>query len=413
MRIVSLTAENVKRLKAVHIKPDGDLVVLSGANAQGKTSVLDAIWLALGGGAASRSTPQPIREGQDQARVTLNLGDLTVTRTWTGDKTTLKVEAADGARYGSPQSMLDNLVGRLSFDPLAFAQQDEKTQRSTLLSLVDLPFDPDELDARRRGAFEQRTDLNRQAKALRAQVDAFPASDELLPAQEQSLSDLLDQAQKARDYQQRAEQLRKDAAAAFLHLQNLRNAVAQAEEDWDSLSRQVEQIPDELPDPAAYEQQIRDLEQTNRKVRDAQQRARLVSDLEALESDTAELTERIAAIDTRKADGLREATMPLPGLGFDDTGVTYQGVPLKQASAAEQLRVSIAMAMALNPKLRVIRITDGSLLDSRNLALIEEMAHDNDFQVWIERVDETGDVGIVIEDGEVLYQPAAPLTVAQ
>ena len=93
--------------------------------------------------------------------------------------------------------------------------------------------------------------------------------------------------------------------------------------------------------------------------------------------------------------------MPISGLGFDDDGVTYQGVPLKQASAAEQLRVSVAMAMALNPKVRVIRITDGSLLDSDNLALIEQMAADQDFQVWIERVDETGTVGVVIEDGQV------------
>ena len=91
----------------------------------------------------------------------------------------------------------------------------------------------------------------------------------------------------------------------------------------------------------------------------------------------------------------------MPGLGFDDDGVTLDGVPFAQASAAEQLRVSVAMAMALNPKVRIIRITDGSLLDSENLALIEEMAGANGFQVWIERVDESGAVGVVIEDGEV------------
>ena len=59
------------------------------------------------------------------------------------------------------------------------------------------------------------------------------------------------------------------------------------------------------------------------------------------------------------------------------------------------------MAMVSNPKLRVILIRDGSLLDSENLKVIQEMAADLDFQVLIERVDDTGKVGIYIEDGEV------------
>ena len=61
MRIVRLTASNVKRLKAVDITPDGTLQIITGRNAQGKTSVLDAIWLALGGGAASKDTHREYR----------------------------------------------------------------------------------------------------------------------------------------------------------------------------------------------------------------------------------------------------------------------------------------------------------------------------------------------------------------
>ena len=59
-------------------------------------------------------------------------------------------------------------------------------------------------------------------------------------------------------------------------------------------------------------------------------------------------------------------------------------------------------AMAGNPKLRIIRITDGSLLDAKNLEIVREMAGSRDFQVWIERVDESGKVGIYLEDGAVV-----------
>ena len=49
MKIVSLQAENIKKLVAVEIKPDGNMVQITGKNGHGKTSVLDAIWWALAG----------------------------------------------------------------------------------------------------------------------------------------------------------------------------------------------------------------------------------------------------------------------------------------------------------------------------------------------------------------------------
>ena len=57
MKIISLHAENFKRLSAVDITPQGDLVVLSGANEQGKSSVLDAIMSALCGGRGMKDIP--------------------------------------------------------------------------------------------------------------------------------------------------------------------------------------------------------------------------------------------------------------------------------------------------------------------------------------------------------------------
>lgn len=57
--------------------------------------------------------------------------------------------------------------------------------------------------------------------------------------------------------------------------------------------------------------------------------------------------------------------------------------------------------MAANPDLRVIQIREGSLLDRESLDVIAELAGANDYQVWLECVDETGNLGVVIEDGMV------------
>ena len=91
----------------------------------------------------------------------------------------------------------------------------------------------------------------------------------------------------------------------------------------------------------------------------------------------------------------------MDGLGFDESGVTYQGVPFSQASSAEQIRISLAMAMALNPRLRVIRILDGSLLDEDSMTAIRDQVAERDFQVWIERVADPAESAVVIEDGQV------------
>jgi hypothetical protein len=64
-------------------------------------------------------------------------------------------------------------------------------------------------------------------------------------------------------------------------------------------------------------------------------------------------------------------------------------------------RVSVAIAMAANPKLRVLRVRDGSLLDEDGIAMLAKLANERDYQIWLERVDSTGKIGVVMEDGEV------------
>jgi hypothetical protein len=58
------------------------------------------------------------------------------------------------------------------------------------------------------------------------------------------------------------------------------------------------------------------------------------------------------------------------------------------------------MGLALNPKLKVLLIRDGSLLDERSLAMVADMSERAGGQCWVEVVGK-GPAGIVIEDGLV------------
>ncbi|TXH49489.1 MAG: hypothetical protein E6Q97_22580 [Desulfurellales bacterium] len=93
--------------------------------------------------------------------------------------------------------------------------------------------------------------------------------------------------------------------------------------------------------------------------------------------------------------------MPIPGLGFSESEVTLNGIPLSQSSSAEQLRVGLAIAIAANPNMKVMLIRDGSLLDDDSLRLVEESAKAAGAQVWVEMVGRDGQCSVVIEDGAV------------
>lgn len=99
LRIVELRAENLKRLVAIEIHPTSDIIEITGRNAAGKSSVLDAIAYACGG--QKLCPTEPIRNGEEKASVSVKLDNgLQVTRTWTRKGSYLTVTNADGAEAG-------------------------------------------------------------------------------------------------------------------------------------------------------------------------------------------------------------------------------------------------------------------------------------------------------------------------
>ncbi len=395
MKIVKLQAENVKRIKAIEIIPEDNLVVISGKNEQGKTSVLDAIWLALQGAQAAKKNTRVIRDGADTASVTVDLGDLIVTRSWKDDKTTLKVTSKEGATYPSPQGMLDSLIGRMSFDLFAFANMDDKTQLKTLLDLVDLPFVPADIEASKALLYSARTDVNRQLKAAQAALGTKP---ENAPTEEISVQSLLNELRDAQSRVAEYDGVLKRHQSLANQIRELTETLARLSDQHEELTQTLNNFGD-LPNVGEIETKLASVDEKNAAFRAAQEYDKKQQLIKELTASANDLTEKMQNLEDNKAQALANAKMPIEGLAFDDDGVTYKGIPFRQCSAAERLRVSLAIAMALNPTIKVIRIEDGSLLDSDNLALIGAMAAEQDYQIWIEKVD--GNVGIVIEDGQV------------
>lgn len=432
LRIVELRAENLKRLRAVHIRPDGSVVQITGANGAGKSSVLDSIYLALAG---TKGAPtQPVRKGEKAARIEIDLGDVVVTRRFTaGGGTTLELARKDGTVFKKPQAALDGILGALTFDPLAFTRMAPKDQLEQLRALVKLDIDLAAVDRKRTEAYEHRTDVNRRVKTLQERADSLRKSvDETIDVTPIDTTAMLDEMQSAgvkaaeiaRDGQDRKAKAER-ISAGHLRAEKLRRQAAamleEAQAEEDEANRLVDQLnalpPLEQPvDVTALRQQLTVAEAENQK-RSMQQRARVSyeqakAELEAARKSADRLTEEIESCEAEKAAAIARAEMPIDGLSFGDGMVVYNSLPFDQASSAEQLRVATAIGMAMNPKLRILTIKDGSLLDETSLAELERMAEENDFQIWLERVDVSGKHGIVIEDGAVVGAPTLELVEA-
>ncbi len=427
MKIIELRAENVKRLSVVEIRPDGSLVIIGGKNGAGKSSVLDAIAYALGGRELICS--EPLRKGKKRGKVVVDLGDLTITRTFNqGGGGQLKVEGRDGEPIRAPQTLLDDLVGRLSFDPLEFSRMKPAEQRETLREIVGLDFSA--IDEERAALYDERREVNRTTTRLTQQAEGFiPHPD--LPAKELSVETLsaeLLEAQQAADVAHSAEL---DVDRANRARQDAIDAVGSKLTDIAEVELRLEELTHEADDLAGAAQgkadearvasadlekaqaaqivggtgpiieRLRTLQETNGLVRENAAHAETAKEAEAGRRQAESLTSRMDALDGRKEDLMAEAEFPVKGLTFDETGVLMEGVPFDQASSAEQLRVSLAMGLSANPKLKVILIRDGSLLDSDSLEMVAQMAEEADAQVWIERVGEEDATSVVIEDGAV------------
>lgn len=413
MKIIMLKAQNIKNLKAVEIAPEGNVVRLTGANGAGKSAVLDTIFTALTG----KRLEDPIRRGEERAEVVIDMGDFKVRKIWTVKGERLEVLTADGDQKKSPQAFLDEIIGRLSFDPLGFKNMKPTEQRDLLKMLVGLDFA--DIDAEKQGVYDERTVLNSHIKAALAQLKTIEPPDPQTPDEEMTFKDELEKLNQLREK-------RNAYLKAVSHKNDRIEYIAEVEGEIEAIKIQIENLQKELKEneeqitvlkaginqivipPAVTEAQIKevelaleDIETKNTAIRAAKRYRSCVKDGEKLKKESDALSERLERLEQDKATRIANAQFPIEGLSMSDDDVIYNGIPFSRLSTGQQIRVSTAIAMRLNPSLKVILVREGSLLDQEGKKELITMAKDKDYQVWMEEVDETGKVGFFIEDGTI------------
>lgn len=439
MKILKLEAENFKKLKAIEITPVNNIIEITGLCEQGKTSILDVIKATLCG----EKFAEPIRQGEKTGKSVVDLGDKIVTRTFTESGGSLKVESKDGAKYPSPQALLDSLVGKIAFDPLAFAREkDSKKQVDMLLKVVEIKVDTehlkdisgvvvpvmpnplDMLNTAYKSVYEERTLSNRQLDSAKKILESIPAVEKV---EEVLLTDLVterdglertirenkdkrDDVESQRKYAQEKEKFRDSIAVEIEGLEKQLNAkrealkaatnvVIESEKELKMLEDVAVALKD--PDLTDINTRIANADATNKQAKQYADRLVKQDEVTRLQSDVDSQNKKLEDVRKYKTEIISKTKFPVPGLDFENGGVTFNGKPFSQASSAEKMRVSLGIVLAGSPQLKVALLDGYESLDKHQRQIIEQMAANHDFQIWCTSVSDDETVGIYIEDGEI------------
>lgn len=413
MTITSLEAENFKCLKLVRIDPETQKpIVLTGGNAQGKSTTLDAIVCALTG----KAPADPIRHGETKARIKLELGELIIERTFGKGAPRVSVKSVDGLKYSTPQKLLNGIYDELTIDPFAFANMKPKEQRELLLKAAGV--DLTDWESRYKAAYDERTHVNRNHKEFESYFNALERPEAGCPTEEISISGVSAELDKARRHFNESQQNHLDGVKKrsdlTAEIQQIENEISDLTVRLEALKVSKENLTTELNAlvvvPPAGDSLVRELEGKLEHAEQLNEQARLFIQHDAAKQRCVEAHEKaqeaqevVDNLLAEKQKMIQEADFGVEGISVDDEGVLYGDDRIEQLSTAQQIGVSSVIAMAQNPKLNIIMIREGALIGKEIWEVITTVAAEEGYQVWCENFqEEPGEVGLHFEDGEIV-----------
>ena len=284
--ILSLHIEGVKRISVVDISPSPvGSVDICGQNEAGKSSVLESIEVLLRG--LKKGQRPPINVDADKAKIIGEFGTFRVTRTLTDKNAYLVVERSDG-KVARPQEFLDSLVGSgLGFDPFMLLRKKPAEAVSMMLDALHLEQDPRKLDAEIDDLYTKRTQVNRDAQALKARAMAIPLRTDL-PAEEIPTAEIvlaqqamLEQRRAYADAQKAIQVKQADLDKQFVLIESLKSQLVEAERQASFLVLKIEEASDDAeklpnPDDAEIAQKLVEAQTQNEAIRQQIERKRFI-----------------------------------------------------------------------------------------------------------------------------------------
>lgn len=440
MAILQLTIRDFGKIEVAKIKPTGEMILLSGKNGAGKSTVLNSIEAVLTGKKIERA----ITKGKEKAEIEILTEDFRIIGKWRVDKngeekTNLDVYSADGeASYKSPRALLEKIYGKVSLDPSSFfllgkTAAGRREQREILLKMAKIDFTA--IEDEKEKIYAQRTLKNERAKYFSSILKGMEEPDPDLPEKEIDLSegfralDVVEKKEKKyKAYLEEADGIEGDIKEAETSIDKederilqAKEQIRQAQEEIDRAEGAIElyktelqelrtqrgnllapeEVTDEMRAIARSEMSL--IQTKNKEIIAGQEYRKNLLLWEEADQAAQNMTDKLDSLAKKKVKLLKDAKFPVKGLSVDDEQILVKGLPLSKLSQGEGILFAATLGMAMSPKAKVLLFRNASFLDSAGLKEIETLAKKKGFQVWVERVaEEAGEVGVHFEEGRII-----------
>lgn len=409
MKINKLEIENVKRVKAVRLEPTTNgLTIIGGDNGQGKTSVLDAIAWALGGERYAPSKPQ--REGSvipPYLKIVMDNG-LVVERK--GKNSSLVVIDPDGQKSG--QQLLNSFVEELAINLPKFINSTNKEKANILLQIIGVGEQLATLELKENEIYNKRHTIGQiadQKKKFAEEQTYYPEA----PKELISASTLIKQQQEILARNGENMRKRQNKVSIERDITRIDEMIKEAETKLKELySKQLalneslgianKDILD-LIDESTHELEnsINDIDTINIKVRANLDKEKAEEDAKEYTEQYSKLSAELSNIREEKADLLKNANLPLPGLSVEDGELIYNNQKWDNMSSSEQLIVSASIVRKLKPQCGFILLDKLEQMDLKTLDIFGKWLEDEGLQAIATRVSTGEECSVIIEDGYI------------
>lgn len=394
-KVKTITVSNLKAVSALTADFNGMTAIITGGNNKGKSSFL-------------RSLPERLRGNKND--LILKHGEKDGRAEWeltSGEK--FLWEFSNGKEkltYISERNIPSKVTKEISnhyfppvFDVDKFLADTPQKQSKTLQALSGIDFT--EVDKLYKEAYENRTYANKAAADAKAKVIFYdpkaPTEEQSTEALEQELNGIEVHnlrysgiAEKVAEKREQGKAIEAQIKELQAKLETLKADVVKGQEWMDNAANKPKTNATEL------QQKIQAIRTANAAISENKRAKELQEAYEARAKEATEADAEVKRIEAIKSETIRMANLP-EGFGFNDDGVTYNGLPFSKDNLSSSALVIGALKLASSQLGEVKTLYfDASYLDKNSLQEIEAYANSQDLQLLIERPDYDG--------GEIRYE---------
>jgi len=428
MEDLSLKKYSVKNFQGVDficIEPDADsvFIIVEGENEAGKTAFLDAMYIILCGGELPKN---PIREGEEEAEIFVDLGSYTVKRILkrgAKQQPGIELRKKDGDvsyKIEKPRQILQNMINKYTLDPVEISEMKNEELAEMLKNACGL--DVIKEDAIYDEEYNKRRDINRDLDSNKQQIKQFLGLPEIPKGRsEEEIQKNIDDCEEANDeiddkekflaekrkkleqYPEEMEKLKTefdlDIKDYEKQIEDLKNRIEEKGKKVASKFGDIERYKVELEDSISkVSQELTEtkkfdtapLKEEIKKARDYEavkfkfeRKKELDTEIKEFESAVLECEHKMKDAKDLKAGKIANAKLP-EGIVFDGNSVFYNGNPFEQQSQARRIRIAVEIAALMNPKIRIMRIENGNAILEPMWEEISKIAKEFNFKILVE-----------------------------